>query len=113
MRTLPPLVPVALGRDEERHLPWLLEKGARLFLDDAVGLRHPRAQVLELEQRMKEKRLDDPAAGPRILENAPSIGAVALPRFRRVATDDEVLRLMAKPIAESERARRPGAIATD
>ena len=39
--------------------------------------------------------------------------AGALPRFRRVATDDEVLRLMAKPIAESERARRPGAIATD
>jgi hypothetical protein len=37
----------------------------------------------------------------------------ALERFRRVATEDEVLRLMAKPIAESERAPRPSAIASD
>ena len=34
-------------------------------------------------------------------------------RFRRVATEDEVLRLMAKPIAKSERAARPNAIASD
>jgi hypothetical protein len=37
----------------------------------------------------------------------------ALDRFRRVATEDEVLRLMAKPIADSERTARPGAIASD
>jgi hypothetical protein len=37
----------------------------------------------------------------------------ALPRFRRVATEDEVLRLMAKPIAESERATRRGATASE
>ena len=37
----------------------------------------------------------------------------ALDRFRRVATEDEVLRLMAKPIANSERAARPNAIASD
>ena len=34
-------------------------------------------------------------------------------RFRRVATEDEVLRLMAKPIANSKRAARAGAIASD
>lgn len=34
----------------------------------------------------------------------------ALGRFKRVATDDEVLRLMGKPIAESERAQPPSAI---
>ena len=34
----------------------------------------------------------------------------ALQRFRRVATEDEVLRLMAKPIAKSERAQPPSAI---
>jgi hypothetical protein len=34
----------------------------------------------------------------------------ALDRFRRVATEDEVLRLMAKPIAQS---LHPGAIASD
>jgi hypothetical protein len=37
----------------------------------------------------------------------------ALNRFRRIATEDEVLRLMAKPIAESSRAARPGATASD
>jgi hypothetical protein len=37
----------------------------------------------------------------------------ALGRFRRVATEDEVLRLMAKPIAQSQRAVRPSAIASD
>jgi len=37
----------------------------------------------------------------------------ALPRFRRVATEDEVLRLMAKPIAEAERAGRGSALASD
>jgi hypothetical protein len=39
--------------------------------------------------------------------------ADALSRFRRVATEDEVLRLMAKPIAESQRAALPSAIASD
>ena len=39
--------------------------------------------------------------------------AGALQRFRRVATEDEVLRLMAKPIAESERPGRGSAIASD
>jgi hypothetical protein len=37
----------------------------------------------------------------------------ALERFRRIATEDEVLRLMAKPIAESKGAARPSAIALD
>jgi hypothetical protein len=37
----------------------------------------------------------------------------ALDRFRRVATEDEVLRVMAKPIADSKRSARPGAIASD
>jgi len=37
----------------------------------------------------------------------------ALDRFRRVATEDEVLRLMAKPIADSKRPARTGAIAPD
>ena len=31
-------------------------------------------------------------------------------RFRRVATEEEVLRLMAKPIADSKRVARAGAI---
>jgi hypothetical protein len=37
----------------------------------------------------------------------------ALARFRRIATEEEVLRLMVKPIAESERAARRNAIASD
>jgi hypothetical protein len=37
----------------------------------------------------------------------------ALDRFRRVATEGEVFRLMAKPIADSKRSARPGAIAAD
>jgi hypothetical protein len=37
----------------------------------------------------------------------------ALDRFRRVASEDEVLRLMAKAIADSERAAHTGAIASD
>jgi hypothetical protein len=37
----------------------------------------------------------------------------ALGRFRRVATEDEVLRVMAKAIAASDRAGRPGAMASD
>jgi hypothetical protein len=37
----------------------------------------------------------------------------ALNRFTRVATEDEVLRLMAKPIADSKRSARPGALAFD
>jgi hypothetical protein len=37
----------------------------------------------------------------------------ALDRFRRVATDDEVLRLMAKPIAQSKGSPRPSANASD
>jgi hypothetical protein len=37
----------------------------------------------------------------------------ALDRFRRVATEGEVIRLMAKPIADSKRSARPGAIASD
>jgi hypothetical protein len=36
-----------------------------------------------------------------------------LDRFRRVATEGEVIRLMAKPIADSKRSERPGAIASD
>jgi hypothetical protein len=36
-----------------------------------------------------------------------------LDRFRRVATEGEVVRLMAKPIADSKRSARPGAIASD
>lgn len=39
--------------------------------------------------------------------------ADALQRFRRVATEEEVLRLVAKRTAESERAERPGAIGPD
>jgi hypothetical protein len=37
----------------------------------------------------------------------------ALDRFRRAATEGEVIRLMAKPIADSKRSARPGAIASD
>jgi hypothetical protein len=37
----------------------------------------------------------------------------ALERFRRVATEDEVLRVMAKSIADSKRSARAGAIASD
>jgi hypothetical protein len=37
----------------------------------------------------------------------------ALDRFRRVATEDEVLRLMTKPIAESQLTTRAGGIASD
>jgi hypothetical protein len=52
-----------------------------------------------------------PPAGSYLHEAFGRVGA--LQRFRRVATEDEVLRLMAKPIAESERAARPSAIASD
>jgi hypothetical protein len=52
-----------------------------------------------------------PPAGSYLNEAFRRIGA--LDRFRRVADEDEVVRLMAKPIAESERAARPSAIASD
>jgi hypothetical protein len=52
-----------------------------------------------------------PPAGSYLNEAFQRVGA--LDRFRRVASEDEVLRLMAKPIAESERAARPGAKASD
>jgi hypothetical protein len=52
-----------------------------------------------------------PPAGSYLHEAFGRVGA--LQRFRRVATEDEVLRLMAKPIAQSERAARPSAIAPD
>ncbi len=45
-----------------------------------------------------------PPAGSYLHEAFRRVGAV--PRFRRVASEDEVLRLMAKPIAESNRAAR-------
>ena len=40
-------------------------------------------------------------------------GEEALDRFRRIATEDEVLRVMAKPIAYSTRPARNDAIAAD
>jgi hypothetical protein len=46
-----------------------------------------------------------PPEGSYLNEAFRRVGAFS--RFRRVATDDEVLRLMAKPIAESARAQRP------
>ena len=52
-----------------------------------------------------------PPAGSYLHEAFARVGA--LQRFRRIATEDEVLRLMAKPIAESERAARRSAIASD
>ena len=52
-----------------------------------------------------------PPAGSYLHEAFGRVGA--LQRFRRVATEDEVLRLMAKPIAESERAARPSTSASD
>jgi hypothetical protein len=48
-----------------------------------------------------------PPAGSYLHEEFRRVGA--LQRFHRVASEDEVLRLMAKPIAESERASRPAA----
>jgi hypothetical protein len=48
-----------------------------------------------------------PPAGSYLHEAFQRVGA--LPRFRRVASEDEVLRLMAKPISQSERASRPAA----
>jgi hypothetical protein len=52
-----------------------------------------------------------PPAGSYLHEAFRRVGA--LPRFRRVATEDEVLRLMAKPIAQSEGAARPNVRASD
>lgn len=52
-----------------------------------------------------------PPAGSYLYEAFRRAGA--LQRFRRVATEDEVLRLMAKPTAKPERARRPGATGPD
>jgi hypothetical protein len=52
-----------------------------------------------------------PPAGSYLHEAFERVGA--LPRFRRVAPADEVLRLMAKPISESERAGASKAPASD
>lgn len=52
-----------------------------------------------------------PPAGSYLHEAFRRVGT--LQRFRRVTTEDEVLRLMAKPIANLERAERPGSIASD
>jgi hypothetical protein len=52
-----------------------------------------------------------PPAGSYLHEAFRRVGALG--RFRRIATEDEVLRLMAKPIADSKRAARPSAIGFD
>jgi len=52
-----------------------------------------------------------PPAGSYLNEAFRRVGALS--RFRRVASVDEVVRLMAKPIAESERATQPKATAPD
>jgi hypothetical protein len=52
-----------------------------------------------------------PPVGSYLHEAFERVGA--LNRFRRTATEDEVLRVMAKPIADSKRSTRPGAIASD
>ena len=52
-----------------------------------------------------------PPAGSYLHEAFRRIGALG--RFRRVATEDEVLRLMSKPIAGSPRAAEPRATASD
>lgn len=52
-----------------------------------------------------------PPPGSYLYEAFERLGA--LDRFRRVATKDEVLRLMSKPIADSKRSARPDAIASD
>jgi hypothetical protein len=52
-----------------------------------------------------------PPAGSYLHEAFGRVGMLG--RFRRVATENEVLRLMAKPIADSKRAARPSAIGSD
>ncbi len=52
-----------------------------------------------------------PPAGSYLHEAFGRVGALS--RFRRVATEDEVLRLMAKQIADSDRAPRSSATASD
>jgi hypothetical protein len=52
-----------------------------------------------------------PPAGSYLRDAFRRVGALG--RFRRVATEDEVLRLMVKPIAESQRAAGPSTIASD
>jgi len=52
-----------------------------------------------------------PPAGSYLYEAFRRVGA--LPRFRRVATEDEVLGLMVKPIAESARRAQSSATASD
>jgi hypothetical protein len=52
-----------------------------------------------------------PPAGSYLHDAFRRVGA--LDRFHRVATEDEVLRLMAQPIAQSERAARASAISPD
>jgi hypothetical protein len=52
-----------------------------------------------------------PPAGSYLHDAFGRVGALG--RFRRIATEEEVLRLMVKPIAESERAARRNAIAPD
>ncbi len=52
-----------------------------------------------------------PPAGSYLHEAFSRVGALG--RFRHATTEDEVLRLMADPIAQSERAAEPGAAASD
>ena len=67
---------------------------------------------LERGDRLERLRfLGLPAPGSYLHEAFERVGA--LDRFRRVATEDEVLRVMAKPIADSKRPARNGAIASD
>ncbi|MBV8798010.1 MAG: hypothetical protein JO136_24010 [Hyphomicrobiales bacterium] len=52
-----------------------------------------------------------PPAGSYLHDAFERLGA--LDRFRRFAPEDEVLRLMAKPIADSQHTARPGAVCSD
>ena len=52
-----------------------------------------------------------PPAGSYLHDAFTRVGALS--RFRRIATEDEVIRLMAKPIAELERAAATKAVASN
>ena len=72
-----PTVSSALGADKKSHLQRLLQKPIRFLFDQAIGLGHTGARILEFQHGLDQARLHYPSDRHRVFEDMPRIGAVA------------------------------------
>src|ERR1700677_824670 len=72
-----PTVSSALRTDKKSHLQRLLKKPIRFLFDQAIGLGHTGARILEFQHGLDQARLHYPSDRHRVFEDMPRIGAVA------------------------------------